>query len=121
MIDFPDSICEEDRISICRQLDDKDKQIQLLELKFDELDLKFNGGLSYTEAEKLRTSMNQTRYMLDSIYRELKNLNLKVIQYIPENGTVRPFEIKIERIGIVERITNYLKSLMFFEIKLKNE
>lgn len=120
MIDFPNTISEEDKMLICRELDDKDKQIQLLELKIDELDLKYNGGLSYSEAEKMRTSMNQTRYMLDAIYRELKNLNLKVIQYIPEEGTVRPFEVKILKIGLLERITNYLKSFMFFEIKLKN-
>lgn len=119
MINFPASMSEDDRISICKQLDAKDSEIDKIQSKLDALDLKYNGGLTYSEAQNLLTQLNQTRYMLDATHRELRKLNFRIVQYVPENGIVRPFDLKIERITLYERILNKIKSLVPFSLKIE--
>lgn len=123
LFDFPESMSEDDKILICRQLDIKDQEIRRLESKIDELDYKYNGGLTYSDAEKLKTQVNIMQFTSNSITRELEKYNLKLIQYYPKDSP-NVYEIKIIKDKnllqlILSKLGKILEPLMFFEIKRK--
>ena len=127
-IEFPVGLSEEVRLQVCKLLVEKDEQIQKLEDKVFDLDAKlsdFAGSLNWRDAENLKQQMNIIQYENDASVRELKKFNLRVVRYLvddahpSQDGTIRPFDIKIEKISILERLSIWIKSLIKFQIVRK--
>ena len=122
VIDFPPGLSEEVRLRVCKILDEKDKQIQQVESKFDSLEHKlgeFNGGLTWRQAEDLHTQMGINNAKVDQIMAGLKKFNLRVVEYEDCKSPHR-FPIRLEKIGILERISTFLKFFIKFRIVLKS-
>lgn len=118
MIDFPSGIPEETRIQVCKILDEKDKEIKNLYKDIIVLENKlerFNGSLNWKEAENLKTAMAINDGIKEQIYKGLKNFNLRAVES-PDPKSPYAFPVRIEKIGILERISTFLKSLVKFQI-----
>jgi hypothetical protein len=125
-IEFPKDFPESERAKICKMLLDKDQEISKLYKEIVSLEHKlgkYSGSLTYGESEKLKTQMAILQFTSDSINRELNKLNLKMVQFYPPNSP-NVYEIKIEKDKslfqlLTFKISKFLKSLVFIEIKFK--
>lgn len=121
LINFPPGLSEEVRIQVCKMLEEKDQEIKQLYKDIIVLENKlerFNGSLTWKEAENLKTATAIQAGIVEQIYSGLKNHNLRAIE-CKDPKSPYSFPIKIERIGIFERISTFLKSLIKFEITRK--
>lgn len=122
LVNFPSGFPEEERIKICKMLEEKDNEIKqvykdiiILENKIE----RFNGGLNYKEAENLRTQMGINNAIVEQIYAGLKKFNLRSIQY-DDPKSPHVFTIKIEKIPLLERFSSWLKSLIKYDLVRKS-
>lgn len=118
LINFPTSLPEEEKIKICKMLDEKDQEISKLYQEIIVLENnieRFNGGLNYKDAENLRTQMGINNAKVAQIETSLKSFNLRAVEFQdPKNPNV--FPIKLIRITFRERFKEWLKSLIKFKI-----
>jgi len=122
LINFPPWLPEETRIQVCKMLDEKDKEIKSLYKDIIVLENKlerFNGSLTWKEAENLKTSVAIANGIKEQIYAGLSNFNLRAIEH-KDPKSPYAFPIKIERIGFYERFSIWLKSLIKFELVRKS-
>ena len=121
VVDFPPGLSEEVRIQVCKMLEERDQEIKglykdiiVLENKIE----RFNGGLSYSEAENLKTQMAINNSIVEQVYKELKKFNLRAKQF--ENAkSSNVLDVKIEKIPLFERLSVWLKSLIKFQLVRK--
>src|SRR5207245_797115 len=109
------------RIKVCRMLDEKDQEISNLYKDIIGLENKierFNGGLNYKEAENLKTQTAINQAIVNQIYAGIKIFNLRAVEF-KDPKSPHAFPVRIERIPFFERLTNWLKSLIKFEIVKK--
>lgn len=121
LINFPPGIPEEDRIKICKMLESKDNELSSLYKEIINLENKlerFNGSLTYKESENLKTQTAINNAIVSGIYKELKRHNLRAVQY-EDSKSPNVFDIKLIHIGLYERLTTWIKSLIKFEIVRK--
>jgi hypothetical protein len=122
LINFPPGLSEEVRIQVCKMLEEKDTEIKGLYKEIIVLENKverFNGGLSYSEAENLKTQMAINNSIVEQVYAGLKKFNLRAKQF-ENDKSPNVLDVKIEKIPLFERLTVWLKSLIIFEIKRKS-
>lgn len=121
-INFPSSLPEEEKLKICKLLEEKDNEIKSLFKEIIVLENRierFNGGLTYSESENIKTQMAINNAIVLGIHKELKKHNLRSVQYSdPKSPNVS--DIKLERIPIVERFSAWIKSLIPWELKRKS-
>lgn len=118
VVDFPPGLSEEVRIQVCKMLEEKDKEIKGLYKDIITLENKverFNGGLTYSESENLKTRMAVNTGIKEQIFAGLNKFHLRAVECDdPKSPYAHP--IKIERIGISERFITFIKSLIRFKI-----
>lgn len=117
-ITFPPGFPEDERLKICRLFVEKDEEISKLYKEIIGLENKierFNGGLNWKEAENLKTQMGINNAKVNQIEAGLKKFHLRAVEFKdPKNPNA--FPIKLEKITIFERFTNWVKSLIKFKI-----
>lgn len=117
-IEFPPGLSEEVRIQVCKMLEEKDQEIKSLYKDIIALENKierFNGGLTYKEAENLKTQTAINSSIVSQVYEGLANFNLRVNQESNSKSS-NLIDIKITRIKLSERFATWLKSLIKFKI-----
>jgi len=122
LINFPSSLPEEEKIKICKMLDEKDQEISKLYKDIIVLENKierFNGGLNYKEAENLKTQMAINNAIVSGIHKELKKYHLRAIQY-EDSKSPNVFDTKLEKIPLFERFKDWVKSFIKFELVRKS-
>jgi len=120
-INFPTSFPESERIKVCKLLDEKDAEISKLYKDIIVLENKierFNGSLTWKEAENLKTQMAINNAIIEQVYAGLKKFNLRAKQF--ENSkSSNVLDVKLEKIPLFERIATFFKSLIKFQIVRK--
>jgi hypothetical protein len=118
VVNFPPGIPEDTRIQVCKMLEEKDqelssayKEIVVLENKLE----RFNGSLTWSESENLKTRMAINDAIVTQLYEGLGKFHLRAVQY-EDNRNPNKVPIRIEKIPMLERLTTWLKSLIKFKI-----
>lgn len=122
IIDFPPALPEEVRIQVCKMLDEKDQEIKNLYKEIIVLENKierFNGGLTWKEAENLKTQVGINNSIILQIYEGLANFNLRAKQEFDPKSS-NSLDVKIYRIKLRERFSIWLKSLIKWEFVRKS-
>lgn len=122
LINFPPGLSEDIRIQVCKMLEEKDQEIKSLHKELIVLENKierFNGGLTYKEAENLKTTVAINSSIVSQVYAGLARFNLRAEQEVnPKSPNV--LDVKIIKIGLRERFSIWLKSVFNFKIVRNN-
>lgn len=122
IINFPAVLSEDEKVKICKMLDEKDQEISNLYKEIIVLENKlerFNGSLTWKQSEDLKTQNSINNAIVLGIHKELKKHNLRAIQFSdPKSPNVS--DIKLERIPLLERFSGWLKTLIPWELKRKS-
>lgn len=122
MINFPPELSEEERLKICKMLEEKDKEIKQLYKDIIVLENKlesYNGALTWRESENFKTQVAINNGILEQVRAGLKKYNLRYVE-CKDPKSPHAFPIKIERISMLERFSTWLRSLINFKIVRNN-
>lgn len=119
---FLPQLPEEERLKIANMLSLKDAEISKLYKEIIDLENKierFNGGLTWKESENLKTQTAIQAGIVAQVYAGLHNFNLKVVE-LKDPKSPHAFPIRIEKIPLWTRFSNWIKSLVPWQISKKS-